>query len=117
MPDITQSPWDRDAALKVVNGDGELLDDIIQIFLTDAPGILAALRQAVSDRDAARIASVSHKLIGSLGCLGLSHASEQARTVEDLGRSGAIDAAAEAAAAFEAEMTAIMSAMIGAPRP
>jgi HPt (histidine-containing phosphotransfer) domain-containing protein len=57
---------DRAALLAIVEGDWEILGELIKIFLADTPGLLADLRNAVTQRDTRGIAFLAHRLRGSV---------------------------------------------------
>jgi CheY-like chemotaxis protein len=80
--------WDVETTLSRLEGDRELLAEIVGIFLREAPRQLAALRQAIEQGNAEAVTEVAHSLKGQLGYLGIPGAAEQARRLEDLGREG-----------------------------
>jgi two-component system sensor histidine kinase/response regulator len=63
-----------------VSGDDRLMTELIQLFLDDLPMRLAAIKEAVTARNAAAIRSAAHALKGSAGNLsadGLFEAAQQ----------------------------------------
>jgi HPt (histidine-containing phosphotransfer) domain-containing protein len=82
---------DRELALARLGGDAELLREIAQLFLSDYPGVLAELRDAVACRDARRIERMAHGLKGSVSNFGAAAAVEAARTIEALGRAAQVE--------------------------
>jgi HPt (histidine-containing phosphotransfer) domain-containing protein len=76
------------------DGTGEILDELIGIFLDDSPGRLAALDQAVSDDDTEATFNEAHALKGSAAQLGALGLSETCRRIEALGRSGTTEGTA-----------------------
>ena len=90
----TASPvvsWDPSQALGRVDGDEELLRELIQIFLEETPKHLSGLEQAIQANERNTIERIAHTLKGELGYLGMSGACEKARLLEDLGREGKLD--------------------------
>jgi len=80
MPPQT-SILDRAAALERLEGDEELLQEIIDIFLEDAPRLFLALKQARVDRDQKTSERQAHSLKGAsanVGAVALQAISTQA---------------------------------------
>jgi HPt (histidine-containing phosphotransfer) domain-containing protein len=61
---------DRDAALRSVGGDLDLLREVAALFLKECPTAMAKLRDAVAQRDAASIQRQAHSLKGSIALFG-----------------------------------------------
>lgn len=80
MPPLT-SILDRAAALERLEGDEELLQEIIDIFLEDAPRLFLALKQARLDHDQKTSERQAHSLKGAsanVGAVALQAISMQA---------------------------------------
>ncbi len=103
--------WDMAKTLERLDGDATLLREVIEIFLNQAPKHLSALRLAVEQGTAETVESVAHSLKGELGYLGQMEISNKAQEIEALGRSHGIDRAASLLPQFEAEITALCSAI------
>ena len=58
--------WDRVAMLALMGNDTELCAEILQLFLEDAPPMVAAIQSALAEEDLATAGRVAHKLKGSL---------------------------------------------------
>jgi len=71
-----------------VNGDKQLMKQMINTFLHDLPGRLASLRKAVQRKDAPELATQAHALKGTLSIFGAPQAHARAQELQDLGRSG-----------------------------
>jgi len=56
--------WNRQAALKQVDDDHDLLDDMIGLFLAEVPKRLQALNHAVASNDLAALADAAHAIKG-----------------------------------------------------
>jgi two-component system sensor histidine kinase/response regulator len=67
-----------------------LLAEVIRMFLSDAPGQMAALRVATESADAGSIAAAAHALKGSVGLFSKGAAYEAARALERMARAGAL---------------------------
>jgi signal transduction histidine kinase/DNA-binding response OmpR family regulator len=109
-PDASPA-FNLDAALSAVQGDRDLLVELVQLFEEDSPQRLAALRQAVGARDAAAIALQAHALKGPLGMLGAEAAAAAARRLEQMGRSGELDGCADACATLQREVDRLRSSL------
>jgi HPt (histidine-containing phosphotransfer) domain-containing protein len=76
------------AALRSLQEDGEddLLAELIDLFLEDAPERLDAIRQAVDASDWAGLAERAHSLKGSCASLGAVHMASLCARLEAMGR-------------------------------
>ncbi|MEQ1531399.1 MAG: response regulator, partial [Methylococcales bacterium] len=64
---ILDSVWDEQAALKRLDNDNELLDDMIVLFLEEAPKRLGQLRTALAGNDLVDAADAAHAIKGMAG--------------------------------------------------
>ena len=74
-------------------GDGELLAELVGLFLEDAPRRLAALRDAVAAGDAHAVERAAHVLKGSCGSMGALGMSGIATKLQRAGASGDLSSA------------------------
>ena len=88
-----QEPIDTASALARVEGDVELLKELVALFLTDLPEMLTSLREAVTAGDANAIERAAHRLKGSVGNFAAQPAFEAALKLEVLGRDGRLSKA------------------------
>jgi two-component system sensor histidine kinase/response regulator len=79
---------DRDTLLAGFGGRMDLLKHVVDVFLEDAPAIVARLKQALQDNNAVDVATAAHALKGSVGLFSQGDAYECARRLEQLGKSG-----------------------------
>jgi HPt (histidine-containing phosphotransfer) domain-containing protein len=100
-----QEPIDTVSALARVEGDVELLHELVALFLKDLPKVLTTLREAVMAGDASGIERAAHKLKGSVGNFAAQPAFEAALKLEILGRDGRLSEAEPAFAQLENEIT------------
>jgi HPt (histidine-containing phosphotransfer) domain-containing protein len=77
-----------------VRGDEKLLCELVEMFRDDSESMLADMREALEQRDAARLASSTHGFIGSLGNFAAVRALDAARELEARARSGEAESAA-----------------------
>jgi HPt (histidine-containing phosphotransfer) domain-containing protein len=96
--EIHSSDWifDRQAALELVEGDEELLEDLARIFLRESPVMMQKLRDAVNRKDARAIAGEAHTLKGAVASLGSAGAIEMASDIERMGREENLNGLSEA---------------------
>jgi PAS domain S-box-containing protein len=81
------------ALLAGFNGRGDLLKQVINVFLTDAPVMLTRLHEAARASNAAELAAAAHAIKGSAGLFVRGEAYEDARALELRARAGDISAA------------------------
>jgi CheY-like chemotaxis protein/HPt (histidine-containing phosphotransfer) domain-containing protein len=88
-------PVDFERLKEFVGGDAQLLAEVVQIFLDDAPVTLEIAARAISDSDSAGVETSAHRLKGSLSTIGSQAAADTADLLETLARGGALDGATE----------------------
>ncbi len=106
-----EEPLDREAALRRVGGDAALLQELVQLFLNEAPGLLADIRGAIAAGDPARLRLAAHTLKGSLGIFMAGPAFAAAQRLETLGRAGTLEGAAEACQDLDNELHRLQPAL------
>jgi len=73
---------DFDKALKRMDGDVELLNDILQMFLLDAPPLLLSIKAALAQDEAATVSHAGHTLKGMISIFSAERARLAAERVE-----------------------------------
>jgi CheY-like chemotaxis protein/HPt (histidine-containing phosphotransfer) domain-containing protein len=101
----TDKVFDMDSALARIDGDQELLAEVVALFQRECPKMLAEVRDAIRRCDAATLEREAHKLKGALGALSAQPAAEAARKLEAIAHRGDLAEAAEACRSLEAELT------------
>ena len=91
-------------ALEQVDGDLELLAEIVNIFIEDCPKMMSGIEDALDRADAEALARSAHTVKGCVGNFGANGAFESALTLEEVGRRGSVDGGREV---FE-ELTALV---------
>jgi two-component system sensor histidine kinase/response regulator len=83
------TPWyfPRDSALARLDDDEELLQDVIEQFVADAPEALAAIEQAIERGDSIALRHAAHSLKGAAGYLAADELCALAQTLEGFGYS------------------------------
>jgi len=83
-----------------------------KMFLESLPKHMSDIRDAVTARDGERLWGAAHRFFGVVGMFSAS-ASNSARTLELMGRSGDLDGVDDAYAALEEEVAHLKSALMG----
>jgi CheY-like chemotaxis protein len=99
-----KSVLDRSDVLARVEGDMELLREIVELFHTESAKLIARIGQALASKDSSAVERTAHSLKGSLGNLGAARAMEKALILEKIGHSGQLMKADEAFKDLEEEL-------------
>jgi HPt (histidine-containing phosphotransfer) domain-containing protein len=88
-----------------------LLREIVAIFVTEYPVLLAEMREAVARGDAQKLERAAHSLKGAVSNFAVPAASQSAYRLEMLGRSGDLEGASDGMAALERQLAALRPAL------
>ncbi len=102
---------DERSLLDRVGGDRQLLAELARIFLADSPQMMAAIRSAVQQRDAAALRRAAHTLKGSVANFSASGAVEAALRLETMGGDGDLDGVEAAWSRLEEEIARVHEAV------
>lgn len=102
---------DREAIMTILDNDTELLKEVVGLFLVDSPGMMEAVRSAVSERDPIRLDKAAHVLKGSIGNFGAIRAVEAAQQLETMGRQKTLDGVTEALSRLEQELLLVTASL------
>ncbi len=105
------SVFDRNMALARFGKDRELLQEIVVLFLDEAPRLLSEIRASITRRDAKALERAAHTLKGAVGNFGARSAFEAALRLEVMGRDGDFAKAAEACVELEKEIARLERAL------
>jgi HPt (histidine-containing phosphotransfer) domain-containing protein len=86
---------DQEALLERVAGDPDFLAAMVDVFAADAPTRLDAIRAGLRQADANVVERAAHSLKGALATMAADAAAAEAFRLEQLGRSGTLEGAAE----------------------
>jgi two-component system, sensor histidine kinase and response regulator len=89
---VDRSVWTRLRELQE-EGEPDILEELIELFLTDVPPQLGALREAVQSGDARSVERIAHALKGSSGNMGAVGMEALCAELEEMGRSEDLSAA------------------------
>ena len=79
------------ALLDRFSGNRKLVGSLIRTFRADSPKMIRRIREALTSREADRVADAAHALKGSVGNFGPSRAFDTAREIEMAARGGTLD--------------------------
>lgn len=93
------------------DGDPELLQRVIGIYIQDSPADISRLAKAVADRDASQVALSAHSLKSSSANIGATLLSQHCAALEAAGRGGNLELAPNLLAQITAEHRAVQNAL------
>ena len=102
-------------SLRELGGD-DFLAEVIDTFLADVGMLLATLRRALDEGDAAEVRRVAHTLKSNGATLGATEFAELCRALEQQAKDGAVEGTDELVERIELEYRALEQAL-GALRP
>jgi PAS domain S-box-containing protein len=111
-----EAGFDFTAALHYVGGDRMLLDELLGIFVEDAPVRMEAIRKAIAGGEVPELAREAHTLKGALKVIGATTAAGLAQGLEALARDGNMSEADKLSTAFEREMDRLMQSLVASKR-
>jgi HPt (histidine-containing phosphotransfer) domain-containing protein len=100
-----ESLWDR------IDGDLDLLRDLIDIFAKEYPGILLRIESAISRGEGNELQKASHKLKGSVLQFSASSAAAAAANLEDMGKRGSLEGAGACLVKLKSEVGSLMESL------
>jgi HPt (histidine-containing phosphotransfer) domain-containing protein len=100
--------------LEAVGDDPAFLDQLVDTFLAEAPGYLAAIDAAVAAGDATGVVVPAHTLKGNAATIGAGELAAVSRGLEERGRRGETDGAAADATEARAELARVVDALAAA---
>jgi PAS domain S-box-containing protein len=103
--------FDVGAVLDSLEGDSELLRDIVVIFLAQFPKHMERIREAISNRDPDLLQRASHALKGAAANLLAQGVVQAASKLEEIGRAGSISGSKKALASLDLELAKLKLAL------
>jgi HPt (histidine-containing phosphotransfer) domain-containing protein len=110
MPDI--EVLNTAELLSRVEGDEELLAELIDVFLADSGEMLLCVSDALTRQDAAGVERAAHKVKGSVSIFCSRTATQTAQVLEAMGRDQDLSRAPEIFAQLERQVEMLKQAMI-----
>jgi HPt (histidine-containing phosphotransfer) domain-containing protein len=86
-------PLDLAAALTAADGESDLVQELIELLLAEAPSQLAMLHTALEHGDAHQLERTAHSLKGGLGTVGATRAHALVQQLEAHGRAAQFEGA------------------------
>ena len=83
--------FDPDALMELVDGDRELVQDLVETFLEGVPEQLRQIEQGIAAGDLEAVHRAAHALKGAVANFAAPAAFDAARALDDAARSGAAD--------------------------
>ena len=111
IPEADHRIVDRSAILAQVDGDMELLAELVDLFLDTYPSLLGEMHQGIRDQVPSRVSEAAHSLKGALGNFWPTAGMDLVLTLELMGRDGNLSRAEEKLRELEIEMVRISSAL------
>ena len=103
---------DKCALLDRLDGDSQLLGELIEIYLSESPSLLAAAQRALQEKNGHDLARVAHTIKGAAGNFIAQATFETAERLEAFAQEGDFSRAQEAMSALEREMERLGRALI-----
>jgi HPt (histidine-containing phosphotransfer) domain-containing protein len=104
--------FDRAGVLTRIDGDLSLLGDLVALYRSESPRLIAELRRSLEASDARGVEMVAHTLRGSVWSLGGILAAQIAVELEARARERKLDGLGEDVTALEAEMGKLEGALV-----
>jgi PAS domain S-box-containing protein len=108
-PEAAARSIDVSALVSGFGGRSDLVAEVIDVFLVDAPVMLTRLRNAASGTDIAELAAAAHAIKGSAGLFSQGEAYERARALEMRARAGDGSEASAACDEIEASVSRLLA--------
>jgi PAS domain S-box-containing protein len=107
----TEGVIDLEEMLSRVDGDEELMLELVGLFLEEYAGLLLNIEEALAQGNCQELEFAAHTLKGSVGNFGAKSAYDAAWNLEMMGREGDLSGAAEAYVALQAEIDRLQPAL------
>ncbi len=78
--------FDKDAALKMCEGEEEFLKELAEIIINDAPEHMSEIEEAVNCRNSEALVKSAHKLKGAAANFGKNSTTDTAFKLETMGK-------------------------------
>jgi CheY-like chemotaxis protein/HPt (histidine-containing phosphotransfer) domain-containing protein len=102
---------DVDAFIRRAGGDRGLAQEMARLFASEAPGMLANVRSAVSSGNPERVRQAAHALKGAASNFDAADVVAAALTLERMGREGSLEGAGEPMTRLETAADVLMEAL------
>jgi PAS domain S-box-containing protein len=109
---------DETRLLERVGGDRKGLGELVELFLDDAPNLLASIHKAIDEKDGGALQASAHTLKGAVSNFAAPAATEAAARLQRTGESDRLGGARDACEVLEEELEqlkAALAALVGKP--
>jgi CheY-like chemotaxis protein/HPt (histidine-containing phosphotransfer) domain-containing protein len=113
VPEAPAEVFDQSVLLAQVEGDQELLAELVELFTEDSPRLLSEIEQAVVRGDGDGLARAAHTLKGAASNFGAHGVVTLARRLEEMGYAGELAEATATYAALGTEIERLNTALSG----
>ena len=100
--------FDQAALLDRVDNDFSFLGETVEMLSSDGRALMADIRRAIADGDAAAVGRSAHALKGMISNFGATAAQESALEVERIGKSGDMQSTPAAVETLEHNLDALI---------
>jgi two-component system, sensor histidine kinase and response regulator len=107
----TVPAWDPAVMLERLGGDEELARQLVELFVSECPRMMAVVRDSIANKDADQIRRAAHAFKGSVGNFTEDAPMTTAFELEQMGRDGQIDLAPALLARLETEVADFLVAL------
>jgi CheY-like chemotaxis protein len=90
-PSDSNELFNRNAMLSRLDGDEDLLNELVELFLENAPKVMEELKQALKEKDLSLIKVKAHTMKGSSGNVSADAINSLASEIENLAKNGKLD--------------------------
>jgi two-component system, sensor histidine kinase and response regulator len=111
-PDGSRPALDSITLLAGFGGNSRLLGEVIDVFVQDAPRLVAQMKEAVRQGDREALAGAAHALKGSLGLFSKAGPYERAARMVQMARSGDLSGIAAMCDEVETEIARLLNELV-----
>ena len=110
-PATNAKPFDREAALAMIDGDEELFGELVVLFTNETTVLLNQIQESITRRDAKLLERSAHSLKGSAAAFCAETSRAVAQRLEGMGARSEFDRAQIVAAELRAEVARLIQAL------
>ncbi len=103
--------FDKDVALKMLEGEEEFLRELAEIFINDVPEHMSEIEEAVNCRNSEALVKSAHKLKGAAANFGKNATIDTAYKLETMGRENNLDGAEEVYGTLVKDIESLVNVM------
>ncbi len=103
--------FDKDEALKMLEGEEEFLKELAEIFINDAPEHMSEIEEAVNCRNSEALVKSAHKLKGATANFGKNATTDTAFKLESMSRENNMDGVEEVYGTLVKDIEGLVNAL------